>query len=519
LANIFSEYVDKKKYIDKDRTWWFPQYYKQVKSDNTTSLSIKLNYEIQGKGPLHIQAPNFNWFEDRTYELFQHMVSKINLIRERDNFIINLIKGYQIILTGEYVRDRKGRYIKETLGAYENQEIVIFEKFFAGFKELVDKIDLKNDSIITAYMNTYFAIGLAVMEGFDYKRYREIIKNLVNDKLNLSLTRGELENKELPAIFYEKVLDYYDRLEIEQYCEGSIKTPKSWLIQEIISESQTEEKNLFEKYFKQLIEHQNIIIDRLYEDKQYKYLALFLKMRLEWFSRLLYIGKADLAEEQSERIAEKIIYILDIPKNILIETEFLEGIEKLLFPTILESKLSLFGKLLKPLMLSLTILNSNETDIDRLVERNRITLIIGGFIYLTSEFKQDKKFLLEYVRNLEKIFRSGFFTYILELMANPKKLGGLNLTIKLIHSETTKYHHWFSQVLQKINDLPKTYDDVRFYSGLQEVADHPSKFIREISYGLSFYEEECINAFVEWVKKREEIKKLIRLLNQIKDGQ
>lgn len=515
LAHILVEYANKKRYIDKERGWWFPRRYEQVKSGDIVSLPIKLDYEIRGTGPLHITTPDFNWFEDRIYKLLEHMTSKIDFIEERDNLILNIIKAYQIILAGDYVKDRFGRYQKEIHGAYENQETAVFEKFFTGFRELFSKIDFSNDSIMIAYMNTYFAIGLVIVEGFEYEHYRKVIKNLINDKFTLALTREKLENIKLPTIFYNKLLDYYDRLEIEQYCEGDIKTPKDWLEHEVISGSQVEEKELFDNYFKLLIEHQNRILDELHKNKQYKNLALFLKMRLEWFSRLLYIKKLELAEEQARVITNKITYILDIPKNILIEIEFLEAIEKLIFPAILESKSSLFNNLAQSLRLLLSVLNYGESDVDCLIERNRLVLILGGFIYFVSEFEQDQKFLIDYVKTLERAYQPGFFAKLVEMMADPRKLGGLRLTLKLIQLETARYHHWFVQVLQKVDALPKTYGKVRSYVGLQEVADHPSKFIREISYGPSFYEEECINAFVEWVKKQEEIKKLVNLLNNL----
>jgi hypothetical protein len=82
----------------------------------------------------------------------------------------------------------------------------------------------------------------------------------------------------------------------------------------------------------------------------------------------------------------------------------------------------------------------------------------------------------------------------------------------LIHSETPRYHHWFGLVHQKVDALPKKYDHVRHYGGVQEVADHPSKFIRELSHGVSFLEETIIDAFSEWVQKRAAIKELVRVL-------
>jgi len=97
-------------------------------------------------------------------------------------------------------------------------------------------------------------------------------------------------------------------------------------------------------------------------------------------------------------------------------------------------------------------------------------------------------------------------------MADIKESGGLNISLRLIQAETTRYHSWFSMVHWKIDKLPKTYDDIPHYSGLQKVADHPSRFIRVISSDLGFLEDTIIDAFSEWVQKREEIRKLVKIL-------
>jgi hypothetical protein len=164
----------------------------------------------------------------------------------------------------------------------------------------------------------------------------------------------------------------------------------------------------------------------------------------------------------------------------------------------------------------LPIINADEKNIDNIMYRNRLSLILGGFVYLVSEFRQDNSLLTEYVQIIEAPYQDRFIQ-ALETLAKPKDVGGLDLTLKLISWETTRYHHWFGEILGQIDELPKTYNDVEFYSGMQEVADHPSKFIRNLSYRMFNPEEECTEAFVEWAKKREAIKNLVGVLKKIQE--
>ncbi|MBO1223488.1 MAG: hypothetical protein JYX80_03585 [Candidatus Scalindua sediminis] len=519
LASVLTEYANKKRYIDRDKGWWFPQKYDQIKSDNLVALPIKLNYELQGKGPLHVTKPDYNWLEDKVFLIMQRMESKLDSTDSKGELMSHIIYAYQTILTGDYEKDKYGRHQKDIYGLYGNQEIYAFDKFFTGFLSLFKEVNMQNDDHITAYMNAYFAVGLVLVEGFDYGNYQNEIQKLISSDQKLAIEKKHIEKVDLPTIFYDQLLDYWNRLNLEQECEGIIITPLNLLEKEMLEDAKNREKELFEKYFDTLIEHQNSIIDVLYNEKQYKTLTHFFKIRLEWLSRLLYIHKANIAEKYAQKIiGDNAVYLLDIPKDILIELELLEEIEKLIFPSVLEFKRSLFKELSGLLIMVLKVLNDNETDPDKIINRHRLIVILGGFIYFTSEFKQNKQLLIDYIKVLESEFKSGILVLLLEIMADPDKLGGLNLTLKLINWEMTKYDHWFMQILQKIHNLPKTYDNVRFYSGLQEVANHPSSFIREMSRDTASHEEECINAFVEWVKYREEIKKLITVISLIKNN-
>jgi hypothetical protein len=376
---------------------------------------------------------------------------------------------------------------------------------------------VQTEDELGAYLNGYFAIGLILIEGFDYTKYQETIKSLVNSEGRLTHTREELALLDLPGVFFGQILDYWDRLDLEVQCEGRVITPQDRLEKETLDDARAKEKQYFDKFFEKLITHNNSVLKDLYQKGKHKELAMFIKARFEWISRLLYINKVALADEYGAKIAGAGVYLPFLPKQILIDSEFWEELEKMLFPSVIENCQTLFKVLAGLLTLMLPVINADEKNLDNIMYRNRLALILGGFVYLVCEFRQNYRLLVEYVQTIEAAYQQGRFIQAMEMLAKPKDVGGLDLTLKLINWETTRYHHWFGEIIGKIWELPKTYDHVRFYSGMQEVADHPSKFIRELSYRPYQPEEECAEAFVKWVKKREAVRQLVEVLKKIQE--
>jgi hypothetical protein len=515
LSNLLLEYAKQKKYIDRERGWWFPQTQVEVKANNMPSLALKLNFELQGKGPLRINSPDYLWFENSIFDIFQTLESRIGIIEEKTHLLKYVVDSYQRLLAGDYSKDQYGRYQKSFAGLYENQEIDVFEKYLDAYFAIYEKV--QTDDELGSYLNGYFAIGLTLIDGFDYSKYQEIIKSLIGADGQLTRTREELALIDLPGVFYNQILDYWDRLNLEVQCEGYVITPKGRLEKETLDDARAKEKQCFDKFFEKLIAHHNSILKDLYQKGKHKELAMFVKARFEWISRLLYLNKVALADEYGTKISGAGVYLPFLPKQVLIDSEFWEEFEKLLFPTVIENCQKLFKVLVSLLTLMLPVISADEKNIDNIMYRNRLSLILGGFVYLVCEFRQDYTLLIEYVQNIEVAYQQGRFIKAMEMLAKPKDVGGLDLTLKLINWETTRYHHWFGEIIGQIWELPKTYDNVRFYSGMQEVADHPSKFIRELSYRPYQPEEECAEAFVEWTKKREAVKELIDVLKKIQD--
>lgn len=515
LSNVLTEYAKRKKYIDRERGWWFPQTQVEVKANNMSSLALKLNFELQGKGPLRMSSPDYLWLENNIFDILQTIESRVGTAPQDTHLLTYIIEFYQTALAGDYEKDQYGRYQKTVTGLYENQEIDAFEKYLEAYFKLYEKVQI--DDELGSYLNGYFAIGLALIEGFDYSKYQEIIKSLVDRDGQLTKARDEIALLDVPSVFYSRILDYWDRLDLEAQCEGRVITPQSCLEKETLEDAHAKEKQYFDKFFEKLYKNHNTILLDLFKKKNYKELAIFVKARFEWISRMIYLEKITTIEQHGQAVAGAGIYLPYLPKQILLDSEFWEELEKLLFPSVIENCPKLFQVLAGLLTLMLPVINVEEKNIDNIIYRNRLSLILGGFVYLVSEFRQDYSFLIKYVQIVEAVYPQGNLVQALEILAKPKDVGGLNLTLKLINWETTRYHHWFGEILGRIDELPKTYDNVRFYSGLQEVANHPSKFIRELSYRPYQPEEECSEAFIGWIKKREAVKKLIVVLKNIQE--
>lgn len=421
-----------------------------------------------------------------------------------------VIQAYQTMLCKDFSNNTEKSLYQ---GAYENQEIDCFEKLFPEFLLLYGKLNKEEDFV--DYLNAYFAVGLTLVEGFKYEEYKNAIHSFYRDKEEIN--RELLESSTLPTIFYNEILDYWDRIDLERSVEGRIITPVESLEKEMLDSVEQKEKEVFKKYFTQLLEHQDGLLKDLLSKKDYKNCAHLLKMRLEWVSRLFYLNKSAIAEEYAGKIFTCTFLFKALPKEIVVELEFLEEVEKVIFPAILEKKYVIFKELLAVLFLILATLNQDETNVDNIIYRNRLVVILGGFLFLQSEFEQNRSALIEYSKLLSILYTEEALPGKIEFIGKLKEVGGIDISTKLINWEIARYHNWFMSIYHKILALPKIYADVEHYSGLQEVADHPSSFITRISYGLADVEDESVEGFVDWIKKRREAQGLLKVLIAIRN--
>ncbi len=123
LSVVLTRYVQKKKFLDRERNWWFFNQHKEVHADNDSLLVLKLNYEMRGTGPLTLTQPNTEWVEDQIYALFQQFNQEVDGSKGKNRFVLQLINAYRmsisLTLPIEYVRE---------LGWKDKQKVVVSKR-------------------------------------------------------------------------------------------------------------------------------------------------------------------------------------------------------------------------------------------------------------------------------------------------------------------------------------------------------------------------------------------------------
>ncbi|MGK2848704.1 MAG: hypothetical protein ACSLEX_01400 [Minisyncoccota bacterium] len=504
LGYVLSRYVESKRYINNEKDWWFYHSQQPAKSEGMAGFALKNNYEIRGMGPLFETRTNFSWFEDMVFRILK----KVQEHSSKENDLLGyVIQAYQRILSREFSYPERNKL----RGAYTNQEFVVYEKFFPSFLELSSSLE-EEDFI--DFLNAYFAIGLTLIEGSKHKKLKRAISSFYN---KLGGNREHFKAINLPTIQYEEMLNYWDMIDLERETEGKIITPHDFLEKEVMLSVKNKEERVFKKYFKEILEHQDKWLKELVEKKDYRNCAELIKMRLIWLARLFYLKKSEVTEEYVSHIKILILYVGLIPKDIVVELDFLENLERLIFPCILEKRFKLLSELLPLLIIILATLNQDEKDTEKFILTNRLLVVLGGFLYLHSEFEEDRKGLMIYSKILEVAYNPDTLVTWFVSMKDIKEKAGLDITMKIIERETSRYHHWYGNIHHQIFNLPKKYGNVPHYSGLQEIADHPSEFISQISHYHVDAEDESIEKFVEWMQKRKAVENLILTLRKRKN--
>lgn len=505
VGNILRDYVEKKRYIDTKYSWWFPEKYELVKATDMHMYSIKAHFEKEGKGILHLPKPNYSWLEDRILRRLEKVQRESDTDTD-EQLLTGLIEGYKIILSGVALKDEKGKGLIAKGGAYQEQEFEVFEKCLKQFLNLSEKFDLNNENVLTDYINAYFTISHFVLEGFKWDLLEIPLRKLGG------LKRETVEDLKLPSLFRQKLIDYHERLEVETELEGEIVTPIGWWEKEVTDILAQEEKHITDKYLQLFIDDSNKMIKRFIDTKNNLFLAHFMKVQYNWLNTLVCQDKIDLAEDCVQKISSNTFYIMTIGKETLETVELLEYLEYGVFPAVIRNNTILSKNYFRAITDTVIMLCRNEKNPEIVIEKYRLFLIIGGLTYLVAEFKQDFSVLKEYTKHLVELngilYKKGHFLDFFEALQkyNPTQL---------MFTETTKYHLWFVDICQQIDALPKMSERKPGMFVCDEVARHPSQFIRELSVHGLYEEESCIEGFIEWLKKREQIKEIITILNQI----
>lgn len=511
-------YSDKRRYIDTKRAWWFPQQYVQAKANDPLMYPIKANYEIRGTGPLFTPKANMYWFEEQIADKLKNALSSL-----KNNFdpetAAALISSIDLLLSGDYSKDEFGKSQKTLLGTFENQEFYIFDKAWEIFCDLFDLIKDK-DTLFIEYLNCLFATALVVIEGYRSNSLEEYIERLVSADDHLEMSKAELESLAVPTLAREVLTDYWERLEIEDRTEGKIITPIQWLKEEIILEYKKKANPYVEKYISALVKHSSDILQQLYKNKRYEDSAQILKLQLEWISRMIYLDKWEDAEKLSDSIKNNIAYIVNLPAEVTVKTELREQIEKGLLPSLVKRNKKLYDFYLRAFLIVFIFIRSQEKEPENIIKLMRIPVAVGGLAYLVSELDQEPFFVTQLMKYLEGvIFVNGTTAEVLALAKDIQKNLDYGQNFRLIEDESNRYRGFYRLVINEVQELPEDWEQGRGEFGYNKTVKHPSRFIRRVGAWDLYDMYECMDDFVEWVKFREEIKKLIQTLNFIRNDQ
>lgn len=512
LGYILRDYLEIKKFVDKEKGWWFFERYEQVKADDLNMFTIKANYELQGKGPLHIPKASGDWLEDKVIGLLEEMA--LYIPEDKSGKLAGKITdGYKQFLVGEY-KEQRGKRPKLTPGAIQGQEFEIFKKGLESFLLLWKHIDFSKSETATTFINNYFAIAEELLESWDIEKALVIAKSFY-DGNGLNYSKEFIYRHDLPAYTRDILLNYWERLEVEQRLEGKIVTPQEKFTAEIKEVLDEKRKTVIVDHLTKLFDNSDQIIKSLYGSKNYEYVGQFVKMQYEWVSRLLYLGDVSIAETFADRIRKNAAYIAYIPRQTVIDLELLEQVEKGFFVSLSERSKPLFEVYAPVAVLILIVIRTKEDDQDKLFRLMKLPVIWGGVAYLVSELEMDFDYVNCLSNALEGSFRKGWMIQILEKVTEIRP-------VRNIWWETTRYHSWYMNLLNKMRrELNMRPYQEAGALGFSQRYEHPSPFIQELAEWQMMDEEKCMEGFIDWLKQQEEykrqkeIKKLINLLSNL----
>jgi hypothetical protein len=506
LGNILRDYLESKKFIDKERGWWFFEKYEQVKADDLNMYSIKANYELQGRGSLHIPKAAENWVEDKVISLFEEM--SLSMTDDNSNKIMNRISnGYKQFLVGDY-KEQSGEPPVLIPGAIHLQEFDVFERGLKGFISYGKSIDFSKTDVVINFFNDYFAISEGLMDKWNIEKALDTAKTFyIGDQLNED--RKFFFDKTVPTFTRDILQNYWERLQVEQELEGKIITPLDRFIEEIKDVLDTKRKEIVISYLTLFFDDTDRLMKDLLSQGRFEDMGQFIKMRYEWISRLSHLGDFEIADHFSDRIRTNAVFIYRLPKDIIEKLELLEQIERGFFVSLSKRQKSLYKVYTAAMVLVLIIIRSGETNTDKLYRFIRMPVIWGGIAYLISEADQDFEYITSLTKALEQSFRSGWMVEILENAVE------LNVT-KNIWWESTRYSGWY---INTLNELRRRFnlvpDPDSQGMSFRRIYDHPSSFIRSLAEWDLIAEERSMEAYIDWLKKREIVSKLVKVLSEI----
>lgn len=506
LGNFLLEYIHTKNFFDTNTDWWFFQEYQDCDSDDINRYPIKANFESLGITPYRYKAGNKYWLEDNIKTIIQEIENSAK--SSNNNLLKGVIDFYGVVLGGTYTQQDDGTNKKNIHGLYESQEFDLFEKLLHSFFQLYPEV--KKNGFWKEYLNACNQIRIVIIDGFNKRSTGSMPKSWKEDFINFSkkcisknqIKKKKVELSDIRALQKSTLLDYCDKLQLEIDSEGSVITPLNICEDEMMSHLASEELRIKKKYFHIYLNNIQKIINDDWADED-DALAEYIRMQLMTLQQLVNQSEEELAEELVKKLKKSTPLLQKIDREKIIEKHFDEWIEKPLFHFLVKRNKECFLVLL---VLMLTVLNQyragiDKSDTERGIKYARRILVIGGLAYLISEFYQDKYF----INLVMNAIKSGYcfnmpIGQVVELMEFlNKNFGDIGLNFRINVDESTRYRHYFLDVISQIRELPKEHPSMSGASAIsfRSFADHPSAFIRRLSEFEYSDMDECIDGFVK----------------------
>lgn len=519
LGYTLIKYIEIKPYIDKDLAWWFPRYEEIVKSEDFSMFPIKANYEAQGIGMLHTTKVNYDWLEDEIIDELERIQNNDKLITHPE-IISSLIFCYEIILPGKYEKTLLG-YEKKIKGIFELQNYVLFERVLNLYFQLGSKI--KDDTLKPNYINTLGQIKTVIADGFSIRHFPGKLKDWkVGFEANIKrLFKTKSENEIIPwkqpQYFHSIFIEYWNEIQVEKIVEGKYITTQDWLVLEVLEAAKIKEKEIVDKYTNTLLNH--IVSLTSIGDKYYSNNLSLLILHL--FNQLISQNQwAKLSTIISKYNVELFKSFITIERESFLNLELRDPIDFGLFASMVNRRKAEFKFYLTLFFLTQIHMSVNidKSNISKVVNLARRPLIVGSLAYLISELDSDFYFVNEVVKHLEGLYVGNLPDIMFQTKDILKGMETISLS-QIIYDEANRYRTYYRRIINSIIDLPPKYET--HGSGLYgftstQTVEHPSVFIRQLASFRLADMDECYEGFIEWLEKREEIKKVILIIKNKK---
>lgn len=523
LGYLLAEYSSIKHFIDRKWGWWFPVYQDVVTAESAEMLPLKANYEAMGIGRLSVTKRDYDWLEDKILAFFKRVQTQTDL---RKNPLIGnaLISAYETVLAGRFVKTDKGLE-KRLRGCFENQDFALFDKTIQQFVDFGEGI-IGIRECEGNFLNSFGQVKTVCIDGFSLRSFpgrlnewKPTIASRIGQVFSaagqLAVSRNDLVSWKLPSYFHSLFMETFEKLEVEALVEGTVVTPTSWLEKDLIEKIDRKEIEIFGKYRKQIIQIL-LNLSKIQDSQFYKDYSGGIILGL--FNQLISQERwGELETIINDFHKDLLAYFASVDHKKFLEQEYREPIDFGVFEALTQRKRVIFLFYLRLFFMSQLhlFLNRKSDDAELLLKIARRPLMLGGLAYLISELDQERYYVLKFTQEMERLYPNANLAEIYGYAVEVTKKSGFGVTFRITYEEANRYRHYFRRVINTISELPKDYivsGGVPFGMSSRETVKHPSKFIRRMAEFNFSDMDECFEAYVEWLEKREKIKELIKLL-------